>query len=245
MCGRYGRRGDKQRIAEWMQTHNTDVFDEPDETNLAPSFNVAPQSLQPVVRLNSETSERELTVMRWGLVPYWSKDGKASFSTINAKSETVATSPAFREAWKTRRCLVPADLFYEWQKLDEKTKQPFAIALKNDEMFAFAGLWEKWKDKNTGQVLRTYTVLTTDPNELMEPIHNRMPLIIPPKDYERWMAPTDPAHLPVDLLRPYPAEEMKAWKVGKAVGNTRNNDASLVEPLNENASNPTTLSLFE
>jgi putative SOS response-associated peptidase YedK len=91
MCGRYGRRGDKQHIAEWMQTHNTNVFDEFDETNLVPSFNVAPQSFQPVVRLNGETGERELVVMRWGLVPYWSKDGKASFSTINAKSETVAT----------------------------------------------------------------------------------------------------------------------------------------------------------
>ena len=191
MCGRYGRRGDKQRIAEWMQTHNTDVFDDFDETNLAPSFNVAPQSFQPVVRLNSETGQRELTVMRWGLVPFWSKDGKASFSTINAKSETVASSPAFREAWKTRRCLVPADWFYEWQKLDEKTKQPFAIAMKGDSMFAFAGLWERWKDKTTGQVLRTYTILTTDPNELMEPIHNRMPLIIPPKDYERWMESDD------------------------------------------------------
>ena len=107
--------------------------------------------------------------------------------------------------------------------------------MKYDGMFAFAGLWEKWKDRTTGEVLRTYTILTTDPNELMEPIHNRMPVIIPPKDYERWMAPTDPARLPVDLLRPYPAEEMKAWKVGKAVGNTRNNDASLVEPLKENA----------
>jgi putative SOS response-associated peptidase YedK len=244
MCGRYGRRGDKQRIAEWMQTHNTDVFDESEEANLVPSFNVAPQSFQPVVRLNGETGERELTVMRWGLVPYWSKDGKASFSTINAKSETVATSPAFREAWKSRRCLVPADWFYEWQKLDEKTKQPYAIAMKGDGMFAFGGLWEKWKDKTTGQVLRTYTILTTDPNELMEPIHNRMPVIIPPKDYERWMAPTDPSHLPVDLLRPYPAVNMKAWKVGKAVGNTRNNDASLVEPVKETETSPTTMSLF-
>lgn len=107
-----------------MQTHNTNVFDEFDETNLAPSYNVAPQSFQPVVRLSRETGERELTVMRWGLVPCWSKDGKASFSTINAKSETVSTSPAFREAWKFRRCLVPADWFYEWQKLGEKTKQP-------------------------------------------------------------------------------------------------------------------------
>src|ERR1017187_789128 len=202
MCGRYGRRGDKQRIAEWMQTDSVSVFDEIDDSNLAPSYNVAPQSFQPVVRLNGETGERELTVMRWGLVPFWSKDGKASFSTINAKSETVATSPAFREAWKSRRWLVPADFLYEWQKIDEKTKQPYAIGLKNDEMFAFAGLWETWKDKTTGQKLRTYTILTTDSNELMEPIHNRMPVILHRQDYERWLAPADPSQLPVDLLRP-------------------------------------------
>ena len=174
--------------------------------------------------------------MRWGLVPFWSKDGKASFSTINAKSETVATSPAFRDAWKQRRCLVPADWFYEWQKIDEKKKQPFAIAAKDDTMFAFAGLWETWKDKATGQKLRTYSILTTDPNDLMEPIHNRMPVILHRRDYERWLAPTDPAHLLIDLLKPYPTEEMKAWKVGKAVGNTRNNDPSLIEPLNNDES---------
>jgi putative SOS response-associated peptidase YedK len=211
-----------------MQTHDTNVFD---DSYLASSYNVAPQSFQPVVRLSPDTGGRELTVMRWGLVPFWSKDGKASFSTINAKSETVATSPAFREAWKYRRCLVPADWFYEWQKLDEKTKQPYAIGMKDDGMFAFAGLWEKWTDKTTGQVLRTYTILTTDPNELLEPIHNRMPVIVPPKDYERWMAPAEPSHLPVDLLRPYPAEAMKAWRIGRAVGNTRNNDPSLIVPV--------------
>jgi putative SOS response-associated peptidase YedK len=153
MCGRYGRRGDKQRIAEWMRTRDGDVFDEIDDTYLAPSYNVAPQSFQPVVRLDPQTGQRQLTVMRWGLVPYRSKDGKAAFSTINAKSETVATSPAFREAWKRRRCLVPADWFYEWQKLDEKTKQPYAIAMKDDGMFAFAGLWETWKDRETGNML--------------------------------------------------------------------------------------------
>ena len=108
------------------------------------------------------------------------------------------------------------------KKIDEKTKQPFAIGLKDDSMFAFAGLWEMWKDRDTGQKLRTYTVLTTDPNEIMEPIHNRMPVILAREDYERWIAPTDPAHLPVDLLKPYPAEEMKAWKIGRAVGNTQN-----------------------
>ena len=107
-----------------MQTHNTKVFEELDETNLAPSFNVAPQSLQPVVRLNGETGEPELTIMRWGLVPFWSNDGKASFSTINAKSETVGTSSAFREAWMSRGCLVPSDVFYEWERLMRKQSSP-------------------------------------------------------------------------------------------------------------------------
>ncbi|UWZ85162.1 SOS response-associated peptidase [Occallatibacter riparius] len=111
MCGRYGRRADKQRIAEWMQTHNTSVFD---DSYFAPSFNIAPTDMQPVVRLDRETGERELTIMRWGLVPYWAKDSKVGFSTINAKAETVTTSPAFREPMKRRRCLVPAEWFYEW-----------------------------------------------------------------------------------------------------------------------------------
>lgn len=176
--------------------------------------------------------------MRWGLVPFWSKDGTAAFNTVNAKAETVATSPAFREPWKRRRCLVPADWFYEWKKLDEKTKQPYAIAMKDDSIFAFAGLWDTWKDKASGQELQTFTILTTDPNELTEPIHNRMPVIVAPKDYRRWLALADPAHLPVDLLRPYPAEDMKAWKVGRAVGNVRNNDAGLIEPLKEMESTP-------
>jgi putative SOS response-associated peptidase YedK len=227
MCGRYGRRADKQRIAEWMQAHNTSVFD---ETYLAPSYNVAPTDFQPIVRLDRD-GQRELTVMRWGLVPYWAKDSKIGFSTINAKSETVTTSPTFREAMKRRRCLVPAEWFYEWQKKDAKTKQPYAIAMRDASLFAFAGLWERWKDKAKDQVLETYTILTTDPNELLEPIHNRMPVILALKDYQRWLEPGEPTHLPIDLLKPYPAEEMKAWQVGSAVGNVRNNAPDLIAPI--------------
>src|ERR1700748_2514184 len=115
--------------------------------------------------------------MRWGLIPYWSKDAKIGFSTINAKAETIATSPTYREAWKRRRCLVPAEWFYEWQKIDAKTKQPYSIALKDESLFAFAGLWERWKDKATGKALETYTIITTDPNELVAPLHDRMPVI--------------------------------------------------------------------
>lgn len=227
MCGRYGRRADKQRIAEWMQTHNTDVFD---DSYLAPSYNVAPQSSQPVVRLDSEMGGRELSIMRWGLIPFWSKDSKIAYSTINAKAETITTSPTYREAIKRRRCLVPADWFYEWKKMDAKTKQPYAIALNDGSLFAFAGLWDTWKDKATGQAINTYTVITTDPNQLMEPLHNRMPVILQRRDYDRWLAPGDPSQLPVDLLRPFPAEEMKAWKVGSAVGNVRNNSPELIVP---------------
>ncbi len=229
MCGRYGRLADKQRIAEWMQTHNTDVFD---DSYLAPSYNVAPQSLQPVVRLDGETGERELTIMRWGLIPFWSKNSKIAYSTINAKAETITTSPAYREAVRRRRLLVPADFFLEWKKIDAKTKQPYAIALQDDALFAFAGLWDTWKDKATGQSIDTCTVITTDPNELISDlsIHDRMPVILHRRDYERWLAPAEPSQLPVDLLRPFPAAEMKAWKVGSAVGNVKNNNPELLVP---------------
>ena len=211
-----------------MQTHNTDVFD---DSYLAPSYNVAPQTMQPVVRLSPETGQRELTIMKWGLVPFWSKDGKVSYNTFNARAEWIAIGPAYRKAWETRRCLVPAEWFYEWQKIDAKTKQPYAIGLKDDSLFAFAGLWERWKDKESGQSLETYTVITTDPNELMQPLHNRMPVILHRQDYDRWLQPGDPSHLPIDLLRPYPADEMKAWPVGKDVGNVMNNRPELVEPV--------------
>jgi putative SOS response-associated peptidase YedK len=141
--------------------------------------------------------------------------------------------PAFREAIKYRRCLVPADAFYEWQKLDAKTKQPFAIALKSNEPYAFAGLWERWKDRQAGQDLLTFTIITTDPNEVVQPLHDRMPVIIPAKDYDRWLRPGDPAQPPVDLLRPFDADKMTAWQVDRAVGNVKNDRAELIDPIQE------------
>lgn len=214
-----------------MHTHNTNVFD---GHELAPTYNGAPQSMQPVVRLDADTCEREFAIMRWGLVPFWSKDGKAGYSTINAKAETLLTSPLFREAFK-RRCLIPADWFYEWQKLNAATRQPYAIALKDGSLFAFAGLWERWKDTAAWKSLETFTIVTTDPNALMEPIHNRMPVILHKHNYDRWLSPGEPSRLPVDLLRPYDAEAMSAWKVGPDVGNVRNNRPELVEPIQDNS----------
>jgi len=196
----------------------------------ASSYNIAPQSVQPVVRLNPGSGRREFALQRWGLVPFWAKDAKLSYSTFNARAEEAARKPAFREALKKRRCLVPADAFYEWQQVDAQTKQPFAIALKSGEPCAFAGLWESWQP-NEGPPLETFTILTTSPNEMMKPIHNRMPVILEPGDYARWLAPGDPASPPVDLLRPFPAEKMRAWPVSRRVGNVRNNDPELLDRI--------------
>jgi putative SOS response-associated peptidase YedK len=224
VCGRYGRRSDKQKIAEAFRVKVDNVAD------FVTSYNAAPQSFQPVVRLNRESGEREIVIMRWGLIPYWSKDEKIGYSTINAKAETVATAPVFREAFKRRRCLVPADAFYEWQKLDAKNKQPFAIALKSGEPYGFAGLWERWTAKDD-KPLETFTIITTDPNSVVEPLHTRMPVILEPKDYDRWLDCSDPANAPLDLLRSYPAELMTAWRVSKDVGNVRNDHPGLCEPV--------------
>jgi len=176
----------------------------------APSYNVAPQSTQPIVRLNRDSGDREFALLRWGLVPFWAKDAKFGYSTINARAEEAASKPAFREALKKRRCLVPADAFYEWMKPNAKLKIPYAIALTRGEPCAMAGLWESWRAPE-GPPLETFTILTTDPNEVTEPFHNRMPVILEPKDYDRWLEHGDPARPPVDLFRPYPAERMQAW----------------------------------
>ena len=228
MCGRYVRKSTRREIAAWFAAEDLDAVE------WGVSYNVAPQTFQPVVRLNRDTGMREIALLRWGLIPYWSKDAKIAYSTINAKAETVATAPAFRDAFKHRRCLVPADAFYEWQKLDPKHKQPFAIALANQEPYGFAGVWERWKDPQTREWLETFSIITTDPNQLVAPLHNRMPVIIERKDYARWLGGGDASQPPLDLLRPFPAEQMIAWKVDRAVGNVRNDTAQLLEsPVDE------------
>ena len=225
MCGRFARRSTREVLADWF---GVDLEDLP---AFSASYNIAPQSVQPVVRLDPETAAREFALLRWGLVPFWAKDAKIGYSTINARAEEVANKPAFREALRKRRCLVPADAFYEWAKRDAKTKQPFAIGLRSGDPFAFAGLWERWRPKEgetPGTSLETFTILTTDANEVLEPIHNRMPVILEPKNYSRWLEPAAPERLPVDLLRPFPAEQMVSWPVCDRVGNVRNNDPELL-----------------
>jgi putative SOS response-associated peptidase YedK len=211
MCGRFARQSTQEVLADWFGVEPEDM------PWFAPAHNATPQSTQPVVRLNSETGKREFALMRWGFVPYWAKDAKVGYSTINARSEEVAAKPLYREAFKRRRCLIPADAFYEWQRIDSRTKKPFAFGMQSGEPYALAGLWERWKPKE-GNPLETFTILTTDPNELAEPVHNRMPVILDPRDYTRWMDPGDPTRPPTDLLRPYPAEKMRSWAVSMVGG---------------------------
>jgi putative SOS response-associated peptidase YedK len=224
MCGRFARRSTQEVLADWFGVELEDM------PWFGPSYNAAPQSVQPVVRLNRDSGEREFALLRWGLVPFWAKDAKFGYTTINARADEVAAKPAYREALKRRRCLVPADAFYEWQRIDKKTRHPYAFALKSGEPYALAGLWERWQPKE-GEPLETFTVLTTDPNELMEPIHNRMPVILAAGDYPRWLDIANSAQPPVDLLRPFPAEKMVAWPVSDRVGNVRNNDPELLDEL--------------
>jgi putative SOS response-associated peptidase YedK len=222
MCGRFARRSTQQVLADWFGVEMEDM------PWFAPSYNIAPQSTQPVVRLNADTGKREFAMMRWGLVPYWAKDTKIGYSTINARAEEAASKPLYRESLKRRRCLIPADAFYEWQKVSAKSKRPFAFGMQNGEPYAFAGLWERWKPKE-GEPLETFTILTTDPNELAQQVHDRMPVILRRGDYSRWMEPGEPDRPPVDLLRPYPAEEMRSWPVNERVGNVRNDDPDLLK----------------
>jgi len=221
MCGRYVFTSPLEAIQRMFK------FDQ--MTNLAPNYNVAPTHEMPIVRSDKRGQNHELTKARWGLIPHWAKDEKIGYSTFNARADTVATKPAFRDAYKKQRCLVPANGFFEWQKTGtgKKDKQPYLIRLRGGDLFAFAGLWSWWKNP-AGEEITSYTIITTEPNELLKPIHNRMPVILSPTHYEWWL---DPEADGVELLKPFSADEMEAFPVSKRVGLVKNNDPELIEPL--------------
>ena len=226
MCGRYYRRSDKQRIAEAYRLGEI-PFDLvlPDW-----DFNVAPTTFQPVIRHSRDTGQRELILMRWGLVPYFTKQlsDVKGISTINAKAEGIERSPTWRVPFLRRRCLVPADGFYEWRRLDEKTRQPYAIRMQNDAPFAFAGLWDAWRAPD-GTWLQSYSIVTTDANELLPSsrIHDRMPVILNPTNYDRWLD-RESQRPPTDLLRPFDAAQMVATPCNPKVGNVKNNGPEIL-----------------
>ncbi len=201
------------------------------EEAFAPRYNIAPTQPVTAARL-SQTGERELTWLTWGLVPSWAKEPKMGSRLINARSETVAEKPSFRAAFKRRRCLIPADGFYEWQKLNGR-KQPMYIHAQDGRPFALAGLWEHWQSAD-GSVIESCAILTTRPNELMAPIHNRMPVIIAPADFDEWLHPGPNPEMGLHLLRPYPDEKMAAFPVSAHVNNPRNDDAQCIHPLASN-----------
>jgi putative SOS response-associated peptidase YedK len=193
-------------------------------------YNVAPTTHQPVIRNNRETGERELVFQCWGLIPFFTKSLKdvKGLSTINARAEGIMNSPTWRRPFERRRCLVPASGFYEWKRIDPKTKQPFGFDLINGNMMAFAGLWDAWKDPTDGKWLQSFSIVTTEANEIMAPVHNRMLVILHPGDFGRWLSREETHQPPVDLLRPFPADEMEAFEVSKDVGNLKNNSESLL-----------------
>jgi putative SOS response-associated peptidase YedK len=192
-----------------------------------PRFNVAPTQNVAVVRLDSKQQGRELPHLRWGLIPSWADDPSIGSRMINARAETVAEKPAFRHAFKAKRCLVVADGFYEWQRMDGR-KQPYFIHLKDDRPFAFAGLWERWTKGD--ELIESCTIITTGANELMQPIHDRMPVVIPKSAYDIWLDPTikDPERLQ-PLLAPYPSDEMVAYTVSTLVNSPKNDVEACVQ----------------
>jgi putative SOS response-associated peptidase YedK len=224
MCGRY-RLTQAERFAEMSAVRLA--------WNPKPRYNIAPTQDVPVVL---DKSPGELTELRWGLVPFWAKDLKIGSSLINARAETVQTKPAFREAYQRRRCLVPADGFYEW-KVVEGGKIPHHITMADGAPFAFAGLWESWRDPlrpESEDPVRTFTIITGEPNELVASIHNRMPVIIPRDRYSDWLSPQTSAEERRELLAPFPAEKMAANPISPRVNNARNDDPAILdaaEPL--------------
>jgi len=199
--------------------------------NLAPRYNIAPTQNVTVVRRAADTSERELADVRWGLVPSWARDLGIDARMINARAETVAEKPAFRQALARQRCLIPADGFYEWQKRATGPKQPYRITMKDCAPFAFAGLWERWDRSADGKPVESCTIITTAANDLVRPIHDRMPVILAEADHDAWLdAGGHPTGAVLHMLAPYPADEMTALPVGAYVNSVAHDDARCFEP---------------
>lgn len=204
------------------------LIDDSKLATLKPNYNVAPMHNVPAVIASDEG--KRLGELRWGLVPFWAKDDKIGSKMINARAETVSEKPAFKRLLKSKRCIIPADGFYEWKK-DGTSKQPYRILMSDGSLFSFAGLYDTWEDPE-GKKLSTCTIITTTPNSLMEDIHDRMPVILRPEDEADWLGrDNDDFESLLKLLKPYDAEKMRAYKVPSAVGNVRNNSKELLEDI--------------
>jgi len=219
MCGRFSQ----AQVAEL----DREVFKLLEMPALEPRYNVAPTQPAAVVR-GTQDGAREMALLRWGLIPHWARDPAMGARLINARAETAESKPSFRDSFRSRRCLVPADGFYEWQKTPHG-KQPYYLRRNDGRVLAFAGLWDRWRDPERGPV-DTFTILTTEPNDLVRPVHARMPVILPEQAYDRWLNPRAGARDLRALLVPYRADEMDAYPVSTYVNSPRNEGPECVQP---------------
>jgi putative SOS response-associated peptidase YedK len=222
MCGRFTQTASPEVIAQQFALTDPPLF--------TPRYNIAPSQPIAAIRIDPDTTTRTLVMLHWGLIPSWAKDAKIGNQCINAKAETVAEEPSFRSAFKKQRCLIVATGFYEWQ-VRGRVKQPKWIGLRSQHPFAFAGLWEHWTPAE-GQPLETCTIITTEPNDLIAPIHSRMPVILAPTAYDQWLNPTFQHNESLKvLLRPYPRDELMVYPVSTLVNNPRHDVPQCLEPV--------------
>lgn len=235
MCGRY------TYLFTWRQLQRLLGLVHWPGVELVPRFNVAPTQIAPVVRLN-ERGEREGVMLKWGLVPSWADDPSIGSRLVNARGETVFEKPAFRKAAKERRCLVPISGFYEWQAVEDsqakggRIKRPHWIGRADREPLCVAGVWESWQAKGTtpdGEHLQTFTMLTTAPNDVMRPLHDRMPVILPPECWPAWLDPRSERSALEALIHPYVGSDLIAYPVGRRVNSPTHDEPGLIEPVNE------------
>ncbi|HRH40849.1 MAG TPA: SOS response-associated peptidase [Pyrinomonadaceae bacterium] len=221
MCGRYTNKAKKEEIEAEFKVNVSQEY------HFEPRYNIAPTQIIDVVL--ETKGERIINQLKWGLIPGWAKDDSLAAKMINARAETLAEKPSFKNAFKSRRCIIPATGFFEWKKTKEG-KQPFYFHLKDKELFGFAGLYENWLDKQTGELLETCTIITTEANTVLQPIHERMPVILKPEDYDQWLdeKEKDTGKLQ-NLLMPYSAQEMDSYQVSKSVNSPFVDSPELIE----------------
>jgi len=234
MCGRYRLSRRKQLIEEYFETEN--------EVDWEPRYNIAPSQPVGIIRQDPSRPERHFSLARWGLIPSWANDANIGFKTINARAETVASKAAFRDAFVSCRCLLPADGFFEWMR-SGKEKQPFHFGMRDDSLFAFAGLWDRWRDQ-AGTVIESCSILTTTPNSLLADIHDRMPVILCQENYDLWL---DPGFKDVkalaEVLVPFDAAQMRCFPVSTRINAVTNDDPECVVPSHNSL--PAQSALFE
>ncbi|MGK7371311.1 MAG: SOS response-associated peptidase [Candidatus Halalkalibacterium sp. M3_1C_030] len=223
MCGRYTLKENKEKLEEWFDADGEEL------DGIDPNYNVAPSQNMPVVGQNREGG-RSLQNFRWGLLPFWAKEKKVGYSMINARAETLDTKRSYKLYFKEKRCLVPASGFYEW-KGEEGNKTPHYIYPTHEPMFAFAGLYSVWESPNGSEQIPTYTIITTDANEKMKELHDRMPAMLLKNEWGKWLDPNNhDTDALKDLLDPFPDDAIAFYPVSKKVGNVRNNSEELIQP---------------